>query len=71
MKIQYYNYILLLLIIIFSLHGSLLTNNREEFTPYIRSMYKPHMRNARVMYEKFSVDVNNKVGKIFRNFGLY
>ena len=71
MNIQYYNYIFLILIIIFSLYGSLLNHSHEGFTPYIRSLYKPHLRNARIMYEKHSTNLNNTLHKYARNFGLY
>jgi len=71
MGIRYYNYIFLILIIIFSLYGSSLNQSQEAFTPYIRSLYKPHLRNARIMYEKHSTNLNNTLHKYGRKIGLY
>ena len=71
MKIQYYNYIFLILIIIFALYGSLLNQSQEGFTPYIRSLYKPHLRNARLLFEKHQTNLKNTLHKYGRNLGLY
>jgi hypothetical protein len=29
-------------------------NNQENFTPKIKSLYRPHLRNMRLKYETFS-----------------
>jgi hypothetical protein len=78
MKNQYYNYIFLFSIILFSLLvGSLLNgysfdgSYNEGFTPYIRSLYRPHLRNARLMYEGVKTSTNSKLNTIFRKVGLY
>ena len=71
MKIQYYNYIFLILIIIFTLYGCLLNQSQEGFTPYIRSLYKPHLRNARLLFEKHQTNLKNTLHKYGRNLGLY
>jgi hypothetical protein len=72
MKIQYYNYIFLCSIIIFTLYVSLLNGYKEEgFTSYIRSLYRPPLRNARLMYEDMKTSTNNKLTTFFRKFGLY
>ena len=73
MKPQYYNYIFLFSIIILALYISLLNDHKQEegFTPYIRSLYRPHLRNARLMYEDVQTSTNSKLNTILRKVGLY
>jgi hypothetical protein len=78
MKNQYYNYIFLFSIIIFSLLIGILLNGsmnhickEEGFTPYIRSLYRPPIRNARLMYEDLKTSTNSKLNTFFRKVGLY
>ncbi len=47
------------------------SNKKENFTPIIRNMYRPYVRNARIISEGFYNDNNNKINNLFRRFGLY
>ena len=46
-------------------------NKKENFTPRIREMYRPYLRDARVISEGFYGDSKNNVNHLFRKFGLY
>ena len=70
MNIQYYNYIFFIFIIAFSVIGSISNNQQEGFTPYLRSLYKPHLRNARIIYENYSTNLKKSLNKYAKNFGL-
>ena len=57
---KYYIHILVIIFIIFLIY-TYLQNNQENFTPYIRKIYKPHIRKLRVFSEGF---YNNTINKI-------
>jgi hypothetical protein len=69
MEYWIYNFILIIIIIAFSLNNSheLII---EKFTPKIREMYRPFVRNARLgaegLYNKHSSNMSN----LFRRVGL-
>jgi hypothetical protein len=43
---------------------------KEGFTPKIREMYRPYMRNTRIAYEISKDNALNKLNRFFRNIGL-
>ena len=57
---KYYIHILVIIFIIFLIY-IYLQNNQENFTPYIRKIYKPYVRRLRVFSEGF---YNNTINKI-------
>ena len=46
-------------------------NSTENFTPKMRQMYRPYLRNARIISEGFYGDSKNSVNTLFRKLGLY
>jgi hypothetical protein len=46
-------------------------NVTEEFTPKIREMYRPYLRDVRIVSEGFYGDGENNINRLFRKFGLY
>ena len=46
-------------------------NKKENFTPKMREMYRPYLRDARIISEGFYGDNKNNVTRLFRKFGLY
>jgi hypothetical protein len=44
--------------------------NVEEFTPYFRKLYRPHIRNARIVGEGFYMDNKIHITNVFRKFGI-
>jgi len=67
---KYYLLIILLLITIilfFSYYNTLINgNNTENFTPYIRQIYRPKIRNARIYATNMYNDTKNKMSNILR-----
>jgi len=46
-------------------------NNKENFTPRINGIVRPHIRNIRKQAESFSDDTNSFFRKMIRKSGLY
>jgi hypothetical protein len=44
---------------------------KENFTPKMREMYRPYLRDARIVSEGFYGDSENNINRLFRKFGLY
>jgi len=63
-----YYLFLLIIILFFSYINS--QNTIEQFTPAIRKIYHPVMRNARIFTEGFYNKQKNNVTNLFRRFGL-
>ena len=42
----------------------------EDFTPGIREVYRPYVRNARIFGEGFYSKQKNNVSNLFRKFGI-
>jgi hypothetical protein len=68
MKHLIYNYLLFLIIIIFAYINSL--QSVESFTPKIKEMYRPYVRNARIIGEGFYNKTNSNISNLFRKFGI-
>ena len=67
MKYLLYNF-LVVVIIIFAYINSL--HNVEGFTPKIKEMYRPYIRNARIISEGFYTKTSNDISNIFRKIGI-
>jgi hypothetical protein len=67
---KYFIYICLyfLIIIIFAYVNSL--NDIENFTPNIRELYRPLIRNTRIISEGFYNKTTSNISNIFRKFGI-
>lgn len=46
-------------------------NKKENFTPGIRKLYRPHIRNIRITSEGFYGTHKNKVQNFLKRVGLY
>ena len=57
-----------LIVIIFSYINSL--HIIESFTPKINEMYRPYVRNARIISEGFYNKTNSNISNLFRKFGI-
>ena len=64
-----YNCILVLIIIAFAYNNSL-NDSKESFTPKVREMYRPLVRNARLGAEGFYNKHSSNMSNLFRKFGL-
>ena len=67
-----YNCILILIIIAFAYNNSQKDSNMlvESFTPKVREMYRPLVRNARLGAEGFYNKHSSNMSNLFRRFGL-
>jgi len=45
-------------------------HNVEEFTPTIRTIYRPYIRNARIIGEGFFVKQKITIANFLRKFGI-
>ena len=63
-----YIYFLFFIIFVFAYINSLYTV--EEFTPKIKEMYRPYIRNARIISEGFYTKTTNDIFNIFRKIGI-
>jgi hypothetical protein len=68
MKNLIYNCVLFLIIVIFAYINSVHTV--EGFTPKIREMYRPYVRNARISGQEFYNKSNSNISNLFRKFGI-
>jgi hypothetical protein len=46
-------------------------NKKENFTPYLNGLVRPHFRNARMRAENLTKDTNGFFRKMIRKSGLY
>jgi hypothetical protein len=68
MKNLLYNCLLVLIVFIFSYINTLHTV--ESFTPKIKEMYRPYVRNARIIGEGFYNNSTSNISNLFRKFGI-
>ena len=68
MKYFIYNCFFIILIIIFAYINSL--HNVESFTPKIREIYRPIVRNTRIIGEGFYNKTSSNINNLFRKFGI-
>jgi hypothetical protein len=68
MKNFIYFCFLFIIIFVFAYINSLHTV--EEFTPKIKEMYRPYIRNARIISEGFYTKTSNDISNIFRKIGI-
>jgi hypothetical protein len=68
MKNLIYNCFLFLIVIIFAYINSLHTV--ENFMPKIKEMYRPYVRDARVIGEGFYNNSTSDISNLFRKFGI-
>lgn len=50
--------------------GNLLQTNNEGFTPFIRKIYRPHLRNTRIFVENTVSICKIKLHNIARKIGV-
>jgi hypothetical protein len=65
--------IIIFLIGLYCIINYIVNNNKktENFTPKMREMYRPYLRDARIVSEGFYGDSENNINRLFRKFGLY
>jgi hypothetical protein len=68
MKFFIYNCFLILIVIFFAYMNSI--HSVENFTPKIRQVYRPIVRNTRLITEGFYNKVTSNISNLFRKFGI-
>jgi hypothetical protein len=68
MKYFIYNCVFIIIILFFAYLNS--QSQQEAFTPTIRNLYRPHIRNARIFSEGFYDTHGTNISNLFRKFGI-
>jgi hypothetical protein len=68
MKYFLYNSILVIIILLFAYYNTV--SSIEPFTPSIKSIYRPIVRNTRVIGEGFYNKTTSNITNLFRKFGI-
>ena len=69
MKYIIYYFLLILVILFFSYINSL-SSSTEPFTPLLRTIYRPVVRNTRIIGEGFYNKTSSSISNLFRKFGI-
>jgi hypothetical protein len=71
MKNNIYIFIILIIIIlVFSFYNTYTAEKQENFTPYLRQLYRPHIRNARIKLEEQFETNKTKLQNMLRKVGI-
>jgi hypothetical protein len=76
MKYFIYNCVFILIVIIFAYVNTNYSEktadkkSTEAFTPKIRELYRPYVRNARIITEGFYEKNKSDMSNLFRKFGI-
>lgn len=70
MKNIIYCFFIILTIIMFFLFINSLFSSIEKFTPSMRSVYRPIVRNTRIISEEFYNKTTSNMSNLFRKFGI-
>uniref|UniRef100_A0A6C0AQH8 Uncharacterized protein n=1 Tax=viral metagenome TaxID=1070528 RepID=A0A6C0AQH8_9ZZZZ len=68
MKYFLYNSILVIIILLFSYYNTIYSV--ETFTPSIKGIYRPIVRNTRIIGEGFYNKTTSNISNLFRKFGI-
>ena len=70
MKYFIYNCLFLIMILFFAYINTIYQHNQEAFTPKMREMYRPYVRDARIISEGFYEKNKSDISNLFRKFGI-
>jgi uncharacterized protein YggT (Ycf19 family) len=65
---NFWLYLFLIILITFCLQFN--NNNYENFTPFMRKMYRPHIRKARIMSENIYENYQNNVNVFLKKYNI-
>ena len=69
MKTTYIIILLVIFILVISVYNQY-NSEREGFTPFLRKMYRPHLRNARLGVKHYYTKYTNQLYNMSRKFGI-
>jgi len=58
------------MILFFAYINTIYQHNQEAFTPKMREMYRPYVRDARIISEGFYEKNKSDISNLFRKFGI-
>ena len=71
MKNIIYNYIFVVILIFVCINiVYYLEERKEAFTPAIRELYRPYVRNVRILSEGFYNTSSSNISNLFRKYGI-
>ena len=71
MKNIIYNYIFVVILIFVCINiVYYLEERKEAFTPTIRELYRPYVRNVRILSEGFYNTSSSNISNLFRKYGI-
>ena len=71
MKNIIYNYIFVVILIFVCINiVYYLEEKKEAFTPAIRELYRPYVRNVRILSEGFYNTSSSNISNLFRKYGI-
>jgi hypothetical protein len=70
MKYFIYNCFFLIIILFFAYNNTMYQHKQEAFTPKFREMYRPYVRDARIISEGFYEKNKSDISNLFRKFGI-
>jgi uncharacterized protein YggT (Ycf19 family) len=65
---NFWLYIFLVIVIIYYLQFN--NNSYENFTPFMRQIYRPHLRNVRITVENFYSKHKNNATILLRKYNI-
>jgi len=71
MKYLYIYILLIFVILFFAYYNSVQSISKENFTPHIRRLYRPYIRQARLFTESFHNHINGHINRLIRKTGLF
>jgi len=69
-KIKIIIAVVLIITIVLFLLIKIMNKNKEEFTTGIREMYRPYIRNIRLIYDDYYKKLKSSIQLFFRKIGL-
>ena len=72
MKYFIYNFFLIIIVLFFAYINTQqeVYQEKEAFTPKIRELYRPHLRNARIISEGLYNNHSTNISNLFRKVGI-
>jgi len=70
MKYLFYYIFFIIIVFIFAYVNSMTPPKEEAFTPKMRELYRPYIRNVKHISEGFYNSQKQNVSNLFRKFGI-
>ena len=61
---------MIVILFVMSGYNTYMASSKESFTPYLRKLYRPHIRNVRLTMEEFVDKRSTYLQNILRRIGI-